>query len=221
MGNSSRTDEPHALRGAIDRPALITTRDLIDEVEPLASATLDEFLNPTALEVSLEDGLRGAESARLDIRWTTGDDYSFHYTDSRGINCRWDSHPHGGNYVRAAGLGQFHPPPEASSDPTDVEASCIVQSPERLVTRAVLKLWRTAYHADSFDPLNTGSNPPHPDQQDSRPGGVVRVCLRPIPRDLGLVGDPVGRSWLRGRRRNRFDALPGGHRIGPHVHQIS
>ena len=47
-----------------------------------------------------------------------------------------------------------------SSESDEVEPSCISQSPEALVTRAVLKLWRVAYHTDSYDPLNTGSNPP-------------------------------------------------------------
>ena len=46
------------------------------------------------------------------------------------------------------------------SDPDDVEESCIKQSVEALVTRAVLKLWRVAYHVDSYKPLNSASNPP-------------------------------------------------------------
>jgi hypothetical protein len=29
-----------------------------------------------------------------------------------------------------------------------------------LVTRAVFKLWRVAYHTESYEPLNAGSNPP-------------------------------------------------------------
>ena len=46
------------------------------------------------------------------------------------------------------------------ADPDDVEESCIEQSVEALVTRAVLKLWRVAYRADSYAPLNAASNPP-------------------------------------------------------------
>jgi hypothetical protein len=133
---------------------------LIDEVEPLATSKLDDVLNPTVVEVALDDGLCDAVSARFDIRWTTAADYSFHYTDSAGVNCRWDRHPHDGDYVHATGHEHFHPPPEASSDPADVDASCISHSPERLVTRAVMKLWRAAYHEDSLDLLNAGSNPP-------------------------------------------------------------
>lgn len=152
--------EGHSLRGPIDRPALITIRDLFDDEDPLATATLDDFLNPTRVAIHLDDGVEDAETARMDVRWTTRGDYTFHYTDDAGINTRWDRHPHGGEYVHADGLEHFHPPPDASSDPTAVEDSCIQQSVESLVARAVLKLWRTAYHADSVGAFNAGRNPP-------------------------------------------------------------
>jgi hypothetical protein len=76
------------------------------------------------------------------------------------VNLRWGKHPHDGDYVHVTGFEHYHPPPDASSDPNDVEESCIRQSPERLVARAVLTSWRTAYHADSLTPLNRGRNPP-------------------------------------------------------------
>jgi len=158
-GNGGET-EPHSLRGPIDRATLLTIRDVVNENEPLASAQLDDFLNPTAVRVSLADGFRDAESARIDIQWTTQGDYKFHYTDSAGVNCRWGTHPHDGDYVDVTGLEHFHPPPNATSDPNDVEESCIEQSSPVLVTRAVLKLWRTASRAGSLTPLNAGSNPP-------------------------------------------------------------
>jgi hypothetical protein len=148
------------LRGPIDRAALIAIRDVINEEEPLASAKLDDFLNPTTLEVALEDGLCGAEAARIDVQWTTRDDYKFHYTDSAGIDFRWGRHPHDEDYVDVSGIEHYHPPPDASSDPTEVEQSCITHSSEILVTRAVLTLWRVAYYEGSLDPLNDGSNPP-------------------------------------------------------------
>ena len=153
-------DEAHALRGATDRPALLAIRDTVEEMEPLATARLDDYLNPSALEVELADGLRDADEARIDVTWTTRDDYKFHYTDTEGVNLRWGKHPHGGDYIHVPGLEHYHPPPNASSDPDEVEASCIAQSPKELVTRAVLKLWRVAYHTDSYDPLNAGRNPP-------------------------------------------------------------
>lgn len=159
MGERNGTDESHSLRGPIDRPALLTIRDVIEREEPLATPSLDDYLDPTVLEVLLDDGLRGAESARIDVQWTTRSDYKFHYTDD-DVNVRCDSHPHGGDYIHVSGLEHYHPPPDASSTPGDVEESCIKQSVEALVTRAVLKLWRGAYHADSYDPLNAASNPP-------------------------------------------------------------
>ena len=152
--------ESHALRGPIDRPALITIRDLFNGIEPFATATLDEFLNPTVLEVRYADALLDAEESRIDIQWTTRDDYKYHYSDSEGVNFRWGRHPHDNDYIHVCGSEHYHPPPDASSDPTEVEESCIEQRPEALVTRAVITLWRAAYHTDSLDPLNSGRNPP-------------------------------------------------------------
>lgn len=160
MTDTGRANERHSLRGPIDRPALLRICDVIANEEPLATAELDDFLNPTVLEVRFDEGLCGAEAARIDVQWTIHGDYKFHYTDSNGVNFRWGKHPHGGDYVNATALEHYHPPPDASSDPTDVEDSCIKQSRKELVTRAVLKLWRTAYHAESSAPLNAGSNPP-------------------------------------------------------------
>ena len=114
----------------------------------------------SALDVALEDGLCEADTAHIEIQWTTRDDYKFHYTDTEAVNLRWGKHPHGGDYVHVPGFEHYHPPPDASSDPNEVEASCITASPEALVTRAVLKLWRVAYHTDSYEPLTVGQNPP-------------------------------------------------------------
>jgi hypothetical protein len=160
MNGTHGSGERHSLRGAIDRPALLAIRDVFNDEEPLATAALDDFLNPTALEVRFDDGLCGADSCRLDIQWTVEDDYKFHYTDTLDVNLRWGKHPHGGDYIHLTGLEHYHPPPDASSDPNDVEESCIQQPPELLVARAVLKVWRTAYRADSLTPLTTGTNPP-------------------------------------------------------------
>lgn len=160
MGEPNGPDEAHTLRGPIDRAVLVAIRDLVDEHEPLGSATLDDFIDPRVLEVRLADELGDAESARIDVQWTTQGDYAFHYTDSAGIDCRWDSHLHAGTYSSVSGEAHFHPPPDASSEPSDVEVSCIGHTRPLLVTRAVLKLWRTAYHTGSLAALNAGSNPP-------------------------------------------------------------
>ncbi|MGB9960694.1 hypothetical protein ACOZ32_00535 [Halobacterium sp. MBLA0001] len=156
---SPEPDENHALQGATDRAALVTIRDIITEIEPLATPHLDDYLHPSVLEVTLADGIGDAKSARIDIVWTTQDNYKFHYTDSAGVNLRWGKHPHNGDYP-VPDLEHYHPPPDASSTPDDVEASCIEQTPEELVARAVFKLWRVGYHADSYDRLNDGRNPP-------------------------------------------------------------
>jgi len=150
--------EFHTLRGPIDRPALIAIRDLFEAEEPLASAQLDDLVDPTLLEVKLIDGLLDADSARIDVQWTILNDYKYHYTDACDIDLRWGRHPH--DHVHATGPAHYHPPPNASSDPTAVEQSCIEHVSDVLVTRAVIKLWRTAYHSGSLAPLNAGSNPP-------------------------------------------------------------
>lgn len=139
---------------------MIAIRDVYDELEPLATPELDDYLNPTTLEIALADGLGNASVGRIDVQWTTEDDYKFHYTDDRDVNFRWGKHAHDGEYVHVPGLEHFHPPPDASSNPTAVEDSCIHESPPKLVTRAVAKLWRAAYHVNSLAPLNAGSNPP-------------------------------------------------------------
>jgi hypothetical protein len=160
MDERSQTDDSHSLRGPLDRPALLAIRDVFDTHEPLATAELDDYLDPRTLRVTFNEGLCGADEACIDVQWTTRQDYKFHYTDSRGINLRWGRHPHNDEYVNVRGLDHYHPPPDASSDPSEVEDSCISHFRETLVARAVLKLWRTAYQADSLAPLNAGSNPP-------------------------------------------------------------
>lgn len=160
MGENTGASEPHSLRGPIDRAVLLTIRDVITEYEPFATAELDDFLDPRVLEVRFQDGLGDAGSARIDVQWTTRGDYTFHYSDPEAVDLRWGKHPHDGDYLQAPGLEHYHPPPDASSAPTDVEDSCIRQSHPKLVARSVLKLWRAAYHADSLAPLNAGSNPP-------------------------------------------------------------
>lgn len=160
MAGTPKTDETHSLRGPIDRAALLTIRDVIDREEPLATPSLDDYLNPTCIKVQLHDGLREATAGRIDVQWTTEADYKFHYTDTEDVNFRWGKHRHDGDYIHVNGLEHYHPPPNASSDPNEVEDSCIEQSLEAVVTRAVLTLWRTAYHRNSYKPLNAASNPP-------------------------------------------------------------
>jgi len=83
-------------------------------MEPLATARLDDYLNPSVLEVTLDDGLCDANGGRIDVQWTTQDEYKFHYTDTADVNLRWGSHPHGGHYTHASAAEHGHPPPNAS-----------------------------------------------------------------------------------------------------------
>jgi len=160
VGPAHFSHESHSLRGAIDREALITIRDLYTSDEPLATAHLDDYLSPQLLTIELEDGLLDAQTARIEIQWTTHADYKFHYTDELNLNFRWGNHPTGTDFPNVTNLAHFHPPPDASSTPSDVENSCIEQVDERLVARAVMKLWRVAYHRDTLAFLNSGENPP-------------------------------------------------------------
>lgn len=158
MSSWSAESESHTLRGATDRGALLDFRDTFERLEPLASGELDDFLNPDELQLSLADGIGTAEYARIDVVWTTDGDYNIHYTDSDSRNFRWDVHPN--DYPNAPGDKHFHPPPEASTDPQDVEDSCIEVSELELVARAVHILWRVAYEQGSFEGVNEASNPP-------------------------------------------------------------
>lgn len=91
------------LRGATDRPALLTIRGIIEEMEPLATPELDDYLHPSALVVALDDGLFEAAEAQIEIQWTTHGEYKFHYTDTETVNFRWGKHPRGGDYVHVSG----------------------------------------------------------------------------------------------------------------------
>ena len=80
MQGTPDESERHTLRGAIDRPALVTIRDVVEEMEPLATAELDDYLHPSGRAVALDDGLCTADAARIDVQWTTQAHYKFQYT---------------------------------------------------------------------------------------------------------------------------------------------
>lgn len=151
-------NESHALRGASDARALRTFREVFDTQEPLASEAFDDVVNPQVLELQFSDGVGGADSARIDVRWSTRNDYNIHYTDSHGRNLRWDRHPH--EFPTPTADAHFHPPPDASTVPGDVESSCIDETRVDIVARAIQTLWRRSYDQGSFEDVNTGANPP-------------------------------------------------------------
>jgi len=88
MGGDSSQTEPHFLRGPIDRAVSICIRDVIYRTEPFATAELGDFLDPRVLEVGFDDGLRDADSVRIDIQWTTRDHFSLQYIDSENLDFR-------------------------------------------------------------------------------------------------------------------------------------
>lgn len=140
--------------GPIDAGALREIRDLLVELEPLVSAaSLDDPLNPTVLAVELSDGIGDASAARIDVRWSTVGNYTFHYTDDRDQNFRFDRHPKPNAPTR-----HFHSPPDAPTRP--VEPSCISVTEVGLVTRAVVKRWRYAYDRGTLEGVNDAENPP-------------------------------------------------------------
>ena len=151
-------DESHSLRGASDRRALRTIRRVFDSQEPLATGAFDDVVDPQVLGLQFSDGVGGADSARLDVRWSTRNDYNFHYTDSEGRNCRWDRHPH--EFPTPTGATHFHPPPDASTAADAVEPSCLDETRVDIVARAIHKLWRRVYEQGSFEDVNTAGNPP-------------------------------------------------------------
>jgi len=158
MGEKTPTEESHSLRGPTDRGALCDFRDVFEEMEPLADGTLHDVIDPSELNIQLDDGIGAAESARLDIDWTTLDDYNVHYTDANGRDLRWDLHPN--DFPAAPDGRHFHPPPSATSDPDDVQESCIKRRGIELVARAVQKLRRKAYQDGSFAGINDAVDPP-------------------------------------------------------------
>ena len=140
--------------GPIYLPALQRIRDLWLELEPLVDTTsYDTVVAPTELQISLTNGLRNADTARLDIQWSELGMYSFHYADSDDVNWRFDRHPNT-HFPEI----HVHPPPEAVI--SAAEPSCIEVTEVSLVTRAVHAMWRAAYEDDDFDRLNSASNPP-------------------------------------------------------------
>lgn len=129
-------------------------RDVFLEAEPLVvEATFDSVLSPRSLHISFSDGIGDADQARVDVTWYTSGAYSFHYTDSEDLNWRFDRHPN-----PHSPENHFHEPPDAETH--SAQPSCITIEEPRLVTRAVLKLWRRAYETESVTALNSADNPP-------------------------------------------------------------
>lgn len=139
--------------GPIDYEALKEIRDIFLATEPLVGHhSLDGRLDPRPeLSVTVEAGFGSSPSGRFDIVWTEKNCYHFHYTENDGIEFRFDRHPEPN-----APPKHFHEPPDANSR----VPSCISVEPPELVTRAVLRCWRTALSENDPAKLNSVSNPP-------------------------------------------------------------
>jgi len=153
-----KNSESHSLRGAIDAGALHDFRTEFERLEPLASGSLDNPVSPSELRLQLDDGIGGATTTTLTVRWAVENDYNVHYSDDMERNLRWDVHPH--EYTAPDGDEHYHPPLNASSDDDDVETSCIRVTELALVARAVHQLWRTGYESGTVGPANDAADPP-------------------------------------------------------------
>ncbi|WP_139328980.1 hypothetical protein [Haladaptatus litoreus] len=105
-------------------------RTVAQEYEPLITdSEFDNALNPETLHLYVEDGIT-TDEGRFDITWTDKHYYRYHYTEG--------------------GLTGTH---------GDAVPSCIKVTAVRLVTLAVLQLWRDA--VDAGDPTHLQQpNPP-------------------------------------------------------------
>lgn len=119
----------------------------------MGETALDDPLSRTVVQITIIDGLRVADAARIDVQWSVLENYTFNDVDDDGVNWRFDRHPNTNSPET-----HFHPPPDASTEAA--LPSCITVEEVSLVTRAVFVMWRAAYESDDLDRLNSRSNPP-------------------------------------------------------------
>lgn len=158
MDFGTEATESHSLRGAIDVTKLDAFRDAFLSIEPLASAAIDDRVNPRELRLTIPYGLGDAERTVFTVRWTTAGDYNIHYSDSAERNLRWDRHPH--DFPLPSEERHFHPPPNATAEDDCVEDSSIETNHIVLVARAVHLSWRSALEDGSIDTMNARKNLP-------------------------------------------------------------
>lgn len=139
--------------GPIDYEALQQIRDVFLKHEPLVTHhDLSARLDPQPeLNVTVSEGFDSSPSGRFDIVWTERGCYNFHYTETDGVDFRFDRHPEPDVEEK-----HFHEPPDANTK----VPSCIEVEQVEVVTRGVLKCWRTAMDRDGPSLVNTQSNPP-------------------------------------------------------------
>jgi len=114
---SPPSDDPAAgSAGPPDRQTLQLLERHLASDSLVAETTFDpDAYEPRLLRASLDAGQypESITAARLDVRWFTTDDFSFHYVEQHGDGdrweCRWDRHPSSHD----ARL-HFHQPPSAA-----------------------------------------------------------------------------------------------------------
>lgn len=140
------TDDITGPVGSVDLPVLQQIRTLLIEEEPLIESTrFDDPINPTELIVDLT--LSDRSHSRLEVTWWQTGAYRFHYTESDGIDFRYDNHP-----KSSVPDAHFHPPPNAGpAEPS------FLQSATRplVITRAIVTRIREAIvDGNGLDRLN-------------------------------------------------------------------
>ena len=143
--------------GAPDAELLARARTVAEMYEPLVvDSAFDDPLDPWELRLHLGAGIE-ADSGRFEVTWTDRLRYRYHYTEGEAFNYRYDFHPRTDVQDR-----HFHEPPCAARGSLrsplaiprfsrfqrsnraahDAVPSCIAVETVRLVTLAVLQLWR-------------------------------------------------------------------------------
>ena len=122
-----------------------------DGYEPLVKETeFDDPLNPETVHVYLPQGIR-ADTSRFDITWTDRGYYRYQYTEGPEFNYRYDRHPRPDTPDN-----HFHEQPNATHEAVP---SCVEVRTVRLVTIAVLQLWRDTVESGNLELLQQ-PNPP-------------------------------------------------------------
>lgn len=138
--------------GAPDAALLSRVGTVAENYEPLvATSEFDDSLNPETVHLYVDAGIE-SDTGRFDVTWTTQGYYRYHYTEGEAFNYRYDCHPRSD-----LPDAHFHEPPQAAHD--DAVPSCIEVRTVRLVTLAVLQLWRETVETDDLTTLQQ-PNPP-------------------------------------------------------------
>lgn len=82
---------------------------------------IDDIINQQSLALHLSDGVGSGKEARINVRWSTTDDYNAHYTDTARVGFHWNCHPQ--EYPASPADSHFYVPPNAVTDLMGIELS--------------------------------------------------------------------------------------------------